>query len=172
MLLLTYCSLITSAISLCFLSTTNPIAMGLTLIAQTILICTLTSVSAKSSWFSYILFLIFLGAMLVLFIYVASLASNETFSLSMINMKTLSVSLLSLPLFLLMDPLSIPVKSNLENSLYFTTQFIYSTQFKLSMMYSPILMNLTLFIILYLLLTLIVVVNITSTSSGPLRLSS
>ena len=52
------------------------------LLIQTLLICLITGLIAKRFWFSYILFLIFLGGILVLFIYVTSLASNEIFTLS------------------------------------------------------------------------------------------
>jgi len=60
----------------------HPLAMGLILLIQTIFICLLRGLLIKSFWFSYILFLIFIGGILVLFIYVTSLASNEIFSFS------------------------------------------------------------------------------------------
>ena len=50
--------------------------MGLTLLIQTILVSIISGLITKTFWFSYILFLVFLGGILVLFIYVTSLASN------------------------------------------------------------------------------------------------
>nr|YP_009498559.1 NADH dehydrogenase subunit 6 [Parapenaeopsis hungerfordi]AWK60874.1 NADH dehydrogenase subunit 6 [Parapenaeopsis hungerfordi] len=157
--------------SLLFTQLTHPLAMGLMLLTQTIMICVMAGMSMKSFWFSYILFLIFLGAMLVLFMYVASLASNETFSFSL---PSLTLILFSIPCSLtliLMDPLMIntPImiqKSSLVQDLFSSTPSI------LSIIYNNTTMNLTLFIVFYLLLTLIVVVKITNTFFGPLRLSS
>nr|YP_010713904.1 NADH dehydrogenase subunit 6 [Plesionika ortmanni]WDD39124.1 NADH dehydrogenase subunit 6 [Plesionika ortmanni] len=171
MSMLFYCSAITIALSLSFTWMIHPLAMGLTLLAQTILICLTAGLLSKSMWFSYILFLIFLGAMLVLFIYVASLASNESFALSMTTTFMISGSLCLLPLFMLMDPFIPSLKQSVEKSFLMADSFISTTQHNLSMIYNPSSMNLTLFIILYLLLTLIVVVKITSTFFGPLRVS-
>nr|YP_009540734.1 NADH dehydrogenase subunit 6 [Pleoticus muelleri]AYQ22927.1 NADH dehydrogenase subunit 6 [Pleoticus muelleri] len=148
----------------------HPLAMGLSLLAQTMMICVTTGMSTKSFWFSYILFLIFLGAMLVLFIYVASLASNEAFSFSgSLSMLILTTTLISL-LFLFMDPLMMNFSMSVSQS-SIQTDIYSSTPALLSTIYNNSTMNLTLFIILYLLLTLIVVVKITNTFFGPLRLS-
>nr|AEX32639.1 NADH dehydrogenase subunit 6 [Alvinocaris longirostris]WQG15276.1 NADH dehydrogenase subunit 6 [Alvinocaris longirostris] len=171
MSLLLFTSSITIALSISFTRMLHPLAMGTTLLLQTVMICVTAGLSTSSMWFSYILFLIFLGAMLVLFIYVASLASNEAFSIS----ATLTI-IVSLMFFLssmlwLFDPLVPLLKTCIESSFLETSQFLFSTQSTLSMIYNPSSMNLTLFIILYLLLTLIVVVKITSTFFGPLRLS-
>nr|YP_009673472.1 NADH dehydrogenase subunit 6 [Neocaridina davidi koreana]QDF42991.1 NADH dehydrogenase subunit 6 [Neocaridina davidi koreana] len=159
------------SLSILFTQTTHPLALGMTLLVQTITICGLTSMLAKTTWFSYILFLIFLGAMLVLFIYVASLAPNESFSIS----SWLTVLILTLPvmslIFLLMDPLILPQLPCIEKSFVSSDQIMLNFPASLSTMYNFQSMNLTLFIIMYLLLTLIVAVKITSTHFGPLRLS-
>nr|YP_010579360.1 NADH dehydrogenase subunit 6 [Thranita danae]UEV85592.1 NADH dehydrogenase subunit 6 [Thranita danae] len=162
---------IPSILMLSFLFTrlTHPLSMGLTLLIQTILISLAAGLSTYSYWFSYILFMIFLGGMLVLFIYVTSLASNETFSFSY---STLAFSLVllffSIPLTLIWDfffnsfSAQLPLASlDMETSNVFIISWIYSIN----------LMNFTLFIIIYLLLTLIVVVKITNLFKGPLRLS-
>nr|YP_010265195.1 NADH dehydrogenase subunit 6 [Charybdis hellerii]UIP56980.1 NADH dehydrogenase subunit 6 [Charybdis hellerii] len=156
-------------LSLLFTRLTHPLSMGLTLLIQTILISLTTGLSTYSYWFSYILFMIFLGGMLVLFIYVTSLASNESFYFSY-SILTISLSglILIMPLTFLWDSLlngfmtQLPLSSlNMESSNVFIISWIYSAN----------LMNFTLFIILYLLLTLIVVVKITNLFKGPLRLS-
>nr|YP_004891575.1 NADH dehydrogenase subunit 6 [Phalera flavescens]AEB71587.1 NADH dehydrogenase subunit 6 [Phalera flavescens] len=59
----------------------NPLSMGLMILMQTLLICLLSGMMIKTYWFSYILFLTFLGGLLVLFIYVSSIASNELFNM-------------------------------------------------------------------------------------------
>nr|YP_009424538.1 NADH dehydrogenase subunit 6 [Chlorotocus crassicornis]ASU92684.1 NADH dehydrogenase subunit 6 [Chlorotocus crassicornis] len=171
MFLLFYCSTITLVISISFTRMMHPLAMGMTLLTQTVFVCLIAGLLSKHMWFSYILFLIFLGALLVLFIYVASLASNESFSLSIPTTLMVGYSLLTLPMFMLMDPLLPSLKHSVEKSFLCLDQLMQTTQYNLMMIYNPSSMNLTLFIILYLLLTLVVVVKISSTFFGPLRLS-
>nr|YP_010713878.1 NADH dehydrogenase subunit 6 [Glyphocrangon regalis]WDD39098.1 NADH dehydrogenase subunit 6 [Glyphocrangon regalis] len=158
-------------LSYIFMQLTHPLAMGMTLLIQTILVCLTTSTCSKSMWFSYILFLIFLGAMLILFIYVASLASNEPFSMSPFNFMLLIIMMMSLLMSILMDPMLTKIKLTLEKSYMLKDSFMSTPQFNLSMIFNLPCFFLTLFIIMYLLLTLIVVVKITSNFSGPLRLS-
>nr|UEK25895.1 NADH dehydrogenase subunit 6 [Thalamita sima] len=162
---------IPSILMLSFLFTrlVHPLSMGLTLLIQTILISLTAGLATYSYWFSYILFMIFLGGMLVLFIYVTSLASNESFSFSYSTLATsLVILFLLVPLTLIWDyffnsfSAQLPLSSlDMETSNVFIISWIYSVN----------LMNFTLFIIIYLLLTLIVVVKITNLFKGPLRLS-
>ncbi|YP_004221779.1 NADH dehydrogenase subunit 6 (mitochondrion) [Macrobrachium nipponense] len=164
-------SLILISTSICFMQMSHPLAMGLTLIFQTMMICVTAGLLSKFMWFSYILFLIFLGATLVLFIYVSSLASNETFKLSTSMTATFLVPLTLLPILPLLDQMITPTKDLTELSFMSMIQETQSTQMLLSNMYNPTTAALTGMVILYLLLTLIVVVKLTSTFSGPLRTS-
>nr|YP_009500814.1 NADH dehydrogenase subunit 6 [Palaemon annandalei]AXB37208.1 NADH dehydrogenase subunit 6 [Palaemon annandalei] len=171
MSLLIFFALSLTSVAFCFTFMAHPLAMGLTLIAQTILICNIASLILSVGWFSYILFLIFLGATLVLFIYVASLASNEIFKITPMMMGILLTPLMTIPLFLLPETLLLPNKETLETSFLSFPQEMMSIQLKLNSMYNPTSANLTAIIILYLLLTLVVVVKLSSKFSGPLRLS-
>nr|YP_010507354.1 NADH dehydrogenase subunit 6 [Amphionides reynaudii]UXG18833.1 NADH dehydrogenase subunit 6 [Amphionides reynaudii] len=150
----------------------HPLAMGLTILIQTILVCLISGLLSKHMWFSYILFLIFLGAMLVLFIYVASLASNEPFYISINYLLTLIFFMIIVPMFSFLDPLLSTLKSCIQSSFISNIEFTNSVYYNLSVIYNPSAASLTLFVIMYLLLTLIVVVKITSTFFGPLRLVS
>nr|QXG82955.1 NADH dehydrogenase subunit 6 [Tabanus haysi] len=158
--------------SIIFLQMNHPLAMGLLLLVQTFLICLMTGLFAKTFWFSYILFLTFLGGMLVLFIYVTSLASNEMFSLSMklmmftlyfislVFLMTLFIDKTSLTSFFInneMTPISQMNSYILENSLSLNKLYNFPTNI------------ITLILINYLLLTLIAVVKITNIFYGPLR---
>jgi len=144
--------------------------MGLILLIQTINISLITGISTYSFWFSYILFLIFLGGILVLFIYVSSLASNEPFSFSIINfLLFLFILGASFIVLTLVDFTSIPSALSAPSS---SISEIYSTSIIIRWIYSKNLMSFTLFIINYLLLTLVVVVKITNLFKGPLRLST
>nr|YP_009545524.1 NADH dehydrogenase subunit 6 [Metapenaeopsis barbata]AYO45602.1 NADH dehydrogenase subunit 6 [Metapenaeopsis barbata] len=157
--------------SVMFTRLLHPLAMGLMLLLQTIMICITSGLSINSFWFSYILFLIFLGGMLVLFMYVASLASNETFNFSSTMLVFVLPAFLVSTLLMLMDPLSLNMSISISQS-SMTADLSSSTPALLSSIYNNTTMSLTLFIVLYLLLTLIAVVKITNTFFGPLRLSS
>nr|UYR22037.1 NADH dehydrogenase subunit 6 [Carcinus maenas] len=160
---------ITLIFSFLFTRLVHPLSMGLVLLIQTIVISLMAGLSAPSFWFSYILFLIFLGGMLVLFIYVSSLASNESFSFSLMAFLGASLALLALlVVFTFLDFATFPMVAAAPSSV---SEF-YSTSMIISWIYNKNLMIFTLFIILYLLLTLVVVVKMTSLFKGPLRLSS
>nr|AVN68073.1 NADH dehydrogenase subunit 6 [Laxta sp. BLA048] len=152
-------------LSIIFTSMKHPLAMGLVLLLQTLLISMLTGMMTQSFWFSYILFLIFLGGMLVLFIYVTSLASNEMFYLStkliMLAMTTIMV-FLSLKIFLMSSMIK-----NQETLSYMTTYDQVSTP--LIKLYNQPTSIMTIIIASYLFLTLIAVVKITNIFKGPLR---
>jgi hypothetical protein len=84
-----YFALVGSAVV--FINLSHPVGLGLTLILHTLLIRGATGLAAGNFWFSYVLFLVFLGGVLVLFIYMTRLASNEKFVL---NWGSLVVGLL------------------------------------------------------------------------------
>jgi len=161
-------------ISLCILFTRliHPLAIGLALLLQTILICCTTGLSNISFWFSYILFLIFLGGILVLFIYVTSLASNEIFKPSMISLMIIILASSTRSFFLFLDPM-ILYHNNIIKIRSFILDFHFCKDIELiNTIYNSTNINITIFIVFYLLLTLIVVVKITDRFFGPLRLSS
>nr|YP_010261224.1 NADH dehydrogenase subunit 6 [Eiconaxius baja]UIB39165.1 NADH dehydrogenase subunit 6 [Eiconaxius baja] len=146
----------------------HPLSMGLVLLLQTCLICISSGLSNQSFWFSYILFLIFLGGMLVLFIYVASLASNEPFKFSLTASVLPFLFIIFLGLFLMTDNLCLFSKIMISTSSLISESYNYLSL--ISMLYSIPTMKFTLYMVMYLLLTLFAIVKITSIHFGPLRL--
>ena len=110
--------------------------------------------------------------MLVLFIYVASLASNEQFIFSP-TWALLTPPVIIVPIIIIsfIDPFVIAQIIPTEISYISHIEILESTPFNVRIVYSTTTINLTIFVILYLLLTLIVVVKITAFFYGPLRLS-
>lgn len=155
-----------------FVNIKHPLATGMILLVQTFLICLISGSFVKTFWFSYTLFLIFLGGILVLFIYTTSLASNEIFSLS-IKLTILSFSLIFLiliVLFLLDSRLISTIITNLEINLNSNeTSLINENTINLNKLYNFPTNIITLILINYLFLTLIVIVKITNNFSGALR---
>nr|QLY89925.1 NADH dehydrogenase subunit 6 [Clusiodes albimanus] len=160
-------------LSLIFISMNHPLAMGLMLLFQTILVSLITGMMAKTFWFSYILFLIFLGGMLVLFIYVTSLASNEMFSLST-KLMMFSIMFLMTMLFMsiIMDKTAITFSSNIQEMMPINNEYSYISEnsMALNKLYNFPTNLMTLLLLNYLLITLIVIVKITNLFFGPLRM--
>lgn len=146
--------------------------MGLGLIIQTILICLIRGIIIKTFWFSYVLFLIFLGGILVLFIYVTSLASNEIFNFSFKTILTLIILFVVLIFFILIidKPIIISYFINYETySLSLIKTFLPENSIILNKLYNFPINFITLLLMVYLFLTLIAVVKITNIFEGPLR---
>nr|YP_010835748.1 NADH dehydrogenase subunit 6 [Themus foveicollis]WFS86431.1 NADH dehydrogenase subunit 6 [Themus foveicollis] len=144
----------------------HPITMGLNLLIQTIVIALITGFMALNFWMSYLIFLVMIGGMLILFMYMTSIASNEKFVFSKILLIILvaySMMFLSIMIFNVYEPFSIKnIDSNefIKNSLYeFSPNkyFMNNSKFILAIL------------IIYLFITLIAIVSISSNSFGPLR---
>nr|APT41547.1 NADH dehydrogenase subunit 6 [Sciopemyia fluviatilis] len=167
-------SLINSFVTIMFMVMNHPLAMGLMLLIQTFLIAIMLGLMMKTFWFSYILFLTFMGGMLILFIYVTSLASNEMFTFS-----TKMFLILSLSMFLIMILLLIIDKSfinyylnNTEMNTFFNTNFLLKENFlNLNKLYNSPTNMIMLLMVNYLLLTLIIIVKMTNFNTGPLRMN-
>nr|QXT45691.1 NADH dehydrogenase subunit 6 [Cinygmina sp. 1 YW01BF06] len=157
-------------IGITFTSMSHPLAMGLVLLCQTLLIALLTGLLAPSFWFSYILFLVFLGGMLVLFIYVTSLASNEMFSISSQSMLMILIIGGFLGVFSLFNDPLLWISPELSEQILQPQSLAISDLSNLLLkLYSSPSYYLTLLLVTYLFLTLIAVVTITQIYEGPLR---
>nr|UFR82835.1 NADH dehydrogenase subunit 6 [Eudicella tetraspilota euthalia] len=153
-----------SSVTFMFLS--HPLSMGLMLLLQTTLIALIMGLFNLNFWYSYIMFLIMIGGMLVLFIYMTSVASNEKFKFSIkITLFSLMMMTIFMSLFLFTDHFIPNISNMYEDTLTFNSVFILSLNKFLNY---PMVMILLLMII-YLLITLIAIVKITNMKKGPLR---
>nr|YP_010946632.1 NADH dehydrogenase subunit 6 [Margattea nimbata]WGO57350.1 NADH dehydrogenase subunit 6 [Margattea nimbata] len=150
--------------SILLINTNHPMIMGMILLIQTILIMLLTGMMSQSFWFSYILFLIFIGGMLILFIYVTSLASNEMISLSK---KTLIIMLM-FTVILLISTNFIQMNLNTQDNFLFTNMN-NSLNNQTMKLYNLPTQLITILLGSYLFLSLIAVVKIINIFKGPLR---
>nr|QHD47897.1 NADH dehydrogenase subunit 6 [Niponiella limbatella] len=163
---------LSSTLALIFTQMKHPLALGLVLLIQTLLISLITGVTTQSYWFSYILFLVFLGGMLVLFIYVTSLASNEMFSISTTLLIIMAPpAFASIITLVIIDPT--PWINNIETSdmnlIINLGTFNEEASFSLIKLYNNPTSLITLMLALYLFLTLVAVIQVTSIFHGPLR---
>nr|AMM04651.1 NADH dehydrogenase subunit 6 [Folsomia candida] len=153
--------LLTSAsISAMFYLSSHPVMMMVLIISQTMILCITVWFFMKTSWFSYILFLIFLGGLMVLFIYITSLASNELISLKMITLPNSIFIPMILVFFMIMN---VDFQEFKESGTSFlmtkTFNFLYSWN-------NCILLTTSM---LYLFLTLVIVVKISNKFEAPLK---
>nr|YP_010373926.1 NADH dehydrogenase subunit 6 [Coomaniella dentata]UPI13507.1 NADH dehydrogenase subunit 6 [Coomaniella dentata] len=155
-------------LSLLFLFTTHPLTMGFILLLQSIFISLISGISNLNFWFSYILFLIMVGGMLVLFIYMTSIASNEKFSYSnpLMMMFLSSIMLTILMSFFLESFINYFSLNNID---LFTLSFSEIWKLPLSKSFNYPSNILLFMLMIYLFITLIAVVKITNPQEGPLR---
>nr|YP_009753961.1 NADH dehydrogenase subunit 6 [Dicranocentrus wangi]QIT06442.1 NADH dehydrogenase subunit 6 [Dicranocentrus wangi] len=150
---------IATASSLILMVSTHPIAILSMVLIQTMNICIMSWITIKTSWFSYILFLIFLGGLMILFVYITSMASNEKFEMNF--NETLA---LNKKMFLIVS-LVITLLTFNKN---YSTNNAPLTQHNM-MIFSNSLIMPSILMMTYLLMTLIVAVKIVNMYEGPLR---
>nr|QED22488.1 NADH dehydrogenase subunit 6 [Amynthas sp. YN201709-01] len=143
--------MITTTFTLYLAST--PIILGMNILMMSLLLSAVFA-SFMSTWFAFLIFLIYIGGMLVMFAYFLALTPNQQMASSN-NIIYMLISLLTFTMLTFITNIKIPTMSEFSqgnSSLY--------------------LMNTAPFLILLaliLLLTMIIVVKLTLRSKGPLR---
>nr|YP_010154887.1 NADH dehydrogenase subunit 6 [Melanophila acuminata]QQX28206.1 NADH dehydrogenase subunit 6 [Melanophila acuminata] len=163
-----FLTLFSLILSLIFLFIQHPLSMGFILLLQSMTVALITGFFNFNFWYSYIIFLIMIGGMLVLFIYMTSVASNEKFKYSnKIMLLIISLIIISIPCYYFID--NIIIYQNMLN--IDLMNFSSNTNWTFSLnKYLNYPMNLIMFLmIIYLFVTLIAIVKITDTTYGPLR---
>lgn len=136
-------------------------SIGLILIIQTIITASLIGYILNSFLFSYIIIIIILRGALVLFIYIARIARNEKFKLSINNSFIILIRLIILITYIY-----------LNNKIFIINHLGINDELRLIKIFNTKTAQITITIIIYLLLTIIAVSNIAKTTEGPLRIKS
>lgn len=131
-----------------FCANSHPVSLIILLILTTLRAALYISNFVKNRWFSLIFILVMLGGMLILFIYIARLASNEPF----VKNKILYLT----PFILAFPNFRVSYINNLQERFLFT---LFSTNRRFNNYVA----------VIYLLLSLLVVVEIISCYKSPLR---
>nr|AVJ52565.1 NADH dehydrogenase subunit 6 [Calliphara nobilis] len=160
MMMTLYSMMIT--LSMMFMWLKHPMSMGFILILQTMIISIISGMMLSNFFFSYIIMIIMSSGALVLFIYMASIASNEKFKTST-NMIIMSVSLMIMSMMITknIDMMEFPQNNNQPMPILSLMKLFNSTS-----------MYITMVMIMYLLLTMITVSFIANTQEGPLRMKT
>nr|AFQ62344.1 NADH dehydrogenase subunit 6 [Teredus cylindricus] len=150
-----------------FIFMKHPLSLGMILLIQTIQVSLIIGLFNLNYWFSYILMLVMVGGMLILFIYMTSIASNEKFKFSLnLSIYLMLISILMLMIYFIID--NNIISYNFNYNLMFNKENM-NPNYSMSKFYNfP--NNLIMYmIIIYLLITLIAIVKITKFSKKPLR---
>nr|UPL65218.1 NADH dehydrogenase subunit 6 [Megaris sp.] len=148
------------SMSFLFIWLKHPMSMGICLITLTVIMAMLMNILLKSSMLAYILIIIMLSGVMVLFIYMASVASNEKFHFSW-NLLTM---------FLLIN---IIFMTTLNYSPFFYKNMVPMMTQDYSMILSIYMYPnnyMILFIIMLLLMMMLVVFYLVTSKEGPLRM--
>nr|QNV11832.1 NADH dehydrogenase subunit 6 [Sinodendron cylindricum] len=141
----------------------HPFSMGATLLYATSIVAFITGLLSYNFWYSYLLFLIMIGGMLVLFIYMTSVASNEKFKFS----NKISIMMMSMVTLMTLSFIIDSFYSLLNNqNLMTTNNYINLSLIKFINIPTNLILVL---IIIYLFITLVAIVKITDIKHGPLR---
>nr|YP_010925333.1 NADH dehydrogenase subunit 6 [Hylurgus ligniperda]WGL40354.1 NADH dehydrogenase subunit 6 [Hylurgus ligniperda]WKD83326.1 NADH dehydrogenase subunit 6 [Hylurgus ligniperda] len=156
-------------ISLSFVFMSHPLSLGFILLIQTISLSLMTNLLYYNSWFSYIMFLAMVSGLLIMFIYMTSIASNEKFNMPKLTKMMLSFFIISILIILLLNSDSFYI-NYMNNSLITLSQsFLEFNNISLKKFYNMPFMSLIIILMFYLFFTLIVIVKITNIKYGPLR---
>nr|AUJ22851.1 NADH dehydrogenase subunit 6 [Ignelater luminosus] len=158
---------LTLSMSMTFMFLEHPLSMGLILLIQTTSIALITGLMSHNFWFSYILFMIMIGGMLVLFIYMTSVASNEKFMFSNSLMIMMIMALASMIMMIMIDQFLTYQNSANMDMKTFSKEIMYTLTMSKYLNFPLNSWMITL--IVYLLMALIAVVKITNITYGPLR---
>nr|YP_009654833.1 NADH dehydrogenase subunit 6 [Mictis tenebrosa]QCI09401.1 NADH dehydrogenase subunit 6 [Mictis tenebrosa] len=140
----------------------HPISMGITIIVQTIIVAMITGLMMGSFWFSYIIVITMLSGMLVLFIYMASTASNEKFYTSM-KLILFSITMITVSVFMQWQ------SKNYDNEFNSMLLNMQTETVSLNSLFNHKFKMITMIMVLYLFFTMITVSSIVNISEGPLR---
>nr|YP_010241220.1 NADH dehydrogenase subunit 6 [Neostromboceros nipponicus]QTH79157.1 NADH dehydrogenase subunit 6 [Neostromboceros nipponicus]UQS76355.1 NADH dehydrogenase subunit 6 [Neostromboceros nipponicus] len=156
--------------SFIFMMMNTPLSLGFMLMIQTLLFTLIMSITTFNFFYLYILFLVMIGAMLILLIYVSTLSSNKMFKL---KSKTLIISSISF-FFILLSTKIINMKfMNFNNNMDFIFNYEINNNFNLifslNKLYNKPSNQMMILLINYLLITLFIVVKIINIKMGPLR---
>lgn len=151
--MLIYLIIITLAsISFTICLTTNPLSLGLTILRIALLLA-ITFATYLSSWFGFLIFLIYVGGILVIFAYFVTITPNqELFIITNIIIILISVTIL----FII----------KIIKSIQYTLQQIIS---QLNLIYTTSYTPILIILALLLLITIVIVVKIVIITKGPIR---
>nr|AYP72682.1 NADH dehydrogenase subunit 6 [Cassida sp. EMHAU-15090501] len=151
-------------ISMMFMIFKHPVSMMIMIMMQTMLVCMMCGLLSNLWWFSYLLFMVMIGGLLVLFMYMTNVASNEKFNTKKMN-YFFYLMIICMIFFTIMENDLTPL---MNTSSWFNFSKI-NMKYIIMKYYNYPSNNILFMMMIYLLITMIMSVKITDLSKGALR---
>lgn len=143
----------------------SPLRANLIILGQSIFLTLIINLINKTSWISFILFILYIGGLIIIFLYISGIAFNELNIIK--NYKNIIIKILLIIITTyLIKPLIILENFNFENNYLFEDNFYLINIFILPN-------NLIIYFILFILFfILILIIWILKNNKGPIRQKS
>nr|YP_009236622.1 NADH dehydrogenase subunit 6 [Hormaphis betulae]AMJ17087.1 NADH dehydrogenase subunit 6 [Hormaphis betulae]QNO35887.1 NADH dehydrogenase subunit 6 [Hormaphis betulae] len=141
----------------------SPLKSNLIILLQAISLTLMMNLINKTSWISFMIFILYVGGLMIIFLYISSIAFNEI-NVNKNNYKSLITKLmLTFMSFMLINHLFNWENQNYENNLNFEDNFYFMNMF---MMPNNLMIY---FIMLILFFMLILIIWLLKNKKGPIR---
>nr|UZF66149.1 NADH dehydrogenase subunit 6 [Neodiprion qinghaiicus] len=145
----------------------TPFSLGMILLIQTLLISIMSGMLTLTFWYSYMLFLILLGSLLIIFIYVSSLISNVKFLFNKWMLMNIII-ILSIFMFMKFNNMNILFEDLMKFS-DMDTNKNFLMKMSMNKLFNKPIYIISFMMMNYLFITLIIVVKISNINMGSLR---
>nr|ALO70902.1 NADH deshydrogenase subunit 6 [Scaphisoma boleti] len=161
---MTFMLMLTSLLTFMFSMFSHPLLLSMILLIQTVLLTLITYNFFYNFYFSYILFLIMISGMLIIFMYMTSIASNEKFYFKNSMFWVMALIFVLMIMIWIMDNY---LNYNLNFSNFLILQYNYNMN--LSKYFNNPNNLIMMIMMIYLFITLIASVKIINIKYGTLR---
>nr|WME17544.1 NADH dehydrogenase subunit 6 [Scelimena sp. 1 XDL-2023a] len=152
-------------LNILFTQTKKPMNIIIIILMQTSLMTMTMSTKTQSPWFSYLLMIIFIGGMMVAFVYITSIMPNEK---NNYNKIIIALTIMLATLMMTVSNMKTHHNNN-ETQLTETIQLAHNSSIMLNNMFNKPMFTLYIMTTIYLFITLIAVSNISNIEMGPMR---
>nr|ADZ47924.1 NADH dehydrogenase subunit 6 [Xenophyes cascus] len=162
--------LINMVMSSLFLFKTHPLVMGMIIMAQTLLTCLMINLINQSTWIAFMVFLLIMGGLLILFLYIISIAPNEMSQNNPLTTKKTLMMVVTITLIVML--------THTWNMKHFNETCSNNPLIQMKLSEAPLfaklfnhnMSSMVILLMLILFLNLCIMVSLVSIESGPLRL--
>nr|YP_010127206.1 NADH dehydrogenase subunit 6 [Brevicoryne brassicae]QPO84590.1 NADH dehydrogenase subunit 6 [Brevicoryne brassicae] len=140
----------------------SPISSNLIILIQTMTLTMMINLINKTSWISFMVFILYIGGLMIIFLYISSIAFNEL-NINK-NYKNMFYKLIFITLVLSYFKMSLNLNNlNYENKFMFEDNFYFLNMFMLP---NNLMIYLIMFILFFMLILIIWMLKI---NKGPIR---
>nr|QLY89938.1 NADH dehydrogenase subunit 6 [Brachycentrus maculatus] len=159
-----------SLVNLKILKMSHPLMITIMMIIQTSLMTLIIGMMSQTFWMSYIMFLTFIGGLLILFIYISSMTSNKILNFNKMNLIYMII-LLSLFYFYMNNIMHfINMETMKMNN--FSLMMNFENNLFMSNFYNQNEMYFTILMMIYLFIMLIISMKIINLKYSPMRIKN